>query len=162
MKQRIFAFVIGLLCLGFATIIVSIFGASTSIRCTRIEPNRVDCVVQKKFLGWLPVGKPQTLDDIRHAGIRLRSDDFNDFGTWFVVLYTTDEAHTFEFSHYASAHQAQEQLATFLRGRDATVEVRDRQGWFNAVCGGFLLLTMLFLIGIMVSNILAKPKGSVS
>jgi len=158
MKQRIFPLVISLLCVGFAILIAVVFGTTTSIRCTRVEPDRVDCVVQKKFLGGLPVGKPQTFLDIRHAGVRLRSDDFNDFGTWFVVLYTTDEAHTFEFSHYTSAHQAQEQLATFLRGRGDAVEVRDRQGWFNTLCGGFLLLAVLVLSAVMVTNVLENQK----
>jgi len=162
MRRYIVSAFIGLLCLGFIVIVMLVFGTTTSIRCTRVEPDRVDCVVQRKLLGWLPVGTPQTVYDIRHAGTRLRADDFNDFGTWFVVLYTPDEALTFEFSHYTSAHQAQEQLATFLRDRGTTVEVRDQKGWFSALVGGFLLLATLLLSGIMVSNILTKPKRSVS
>ncbi len=68
----------------------------------------------------------------------------------------------FEFSHYNSAHQAQEQLATFLRGRGESVEVREEQGWFTTFCGGVLLLSTLLFTGIMVFNILEKSKKSVS
>lgn len=162
MKRHIVAAFIGLLCLGFIVIVTLTFGAPTNIRCARVESNRVDCVVQKKLLNRLPIGKPQTVHNVRRAGTQSRSDDFNDFTTWFLVLHTPDEAYKFQFSHYTSAHQAQEQLATFLRGRGDIVEVRDKQGWFNALCGGFLLLSMLLLTGIMVFNILEKSKKSVS
>jgi len=159
MKQRLPPVIAAVLCLAFAAFIAWIFATVTFITCNRVEPAQVDCVIQDKFLGVVPLGKPKTLHNVRSATMMTDYDVFDDApGAVFLLLHTRDDVLKLEFNRYVSADQAEQQLTAFLQSEDDAIQVRDTQGWFGSLCGGFLFLDILFFGGMFLLVAFEKRK----
>lgn len=52
-----------------------LFGRSTTLTCTRMEPGQIDCTAQDRLLGLLPLGPEQRLERIRGAQIDMSCSD---------------------------------------------------------------------------------------
>lgn len=160
MKQRLGLAFLGLVCLAFAVFVAWIFGSATVITCTRVEPAQVNCTVQETFLGWLPLGEPQTLRHVRSASLDITAASNDDgFSGLYLVLNAENGKLRIEFAYHASVTEAKDRLDAFFAGADSEITVRQTPGWFGGLCGGFLILDCLFFAGMFAVGAFSCNKS---
>lgn len=140
------------MCLSFGVFVLCIFGQVTVVACVRIEPRQVDCQVRETWAGWLPMGRPHIVRNVRLAQAQVEPADYYDQpDRIYLELSTAEGATDISFTNLPNAERAAGQINGFIReGRAASSEVRDAWGWFPLSCGLFLFADALFFSVLML------------
>ncbi len=158
MKRRLGSAIVALFCLAFAAFCAWLFGSVTVITCARIEPAQVNCEVRETLLGWLPLGKPQTLRHVQYAGLDFIAGGDDGYNTNYLVLHTEAQELRIEFFDYSSVVDANERFDAFFSSSEPAFTYHQTSGWVGGICGGFLFLDVLFFAGIFAAGAFPRRK----
>ena len=111
----------------FAIFYILILLRVTTVTCTRISADRVDCRQEETWAGWLPVGEPLPIPDVRSAAAdRRRSSNPSARGLSSYVYYlkvsTADGVATaIEYFGYGAAKEDAAQINALIADPDSDV-----------------------------------------
>jgi len=106
-----------------------LMGQVTTLTCDRVETDQVDCKIQSKWMGLVPL-REQSVRSVRGAQVAEDCDEDEDGCTYRVELVASAGIVPLT-SHYSSGHAAKESVAQrvndFVRGPAASsLVVKDR------------------------------------